>query len=108
MLNKSDGNRAATAQKLSLDIFAEHFKQLNTVSQDSDSIPQIDSAHVSEHNFELNSPASEQEVLKSIKNLKLNKACAFDFILNEFLQFSKNKIVTAFTKLFNIVLPLAL
>ena len=64
---------------------------MNTVSQESDSFPQIDPAHVSEHNFELNSPISEQEVLKSIKNLKLNKACASDLILNVFLKFSKKK-----------------
>ena len=53
--------------------------------------------------FELNTPISEQEVLKSINGLKLNKACASDLILNEFLKFSKTKMLTAFTKLFNIV-----
>ena len=51
MLNKSDGNRAATAKKISLDILAEHFKKLNTVSQESDSFPQNDPARISEHNF---------------------------------------------------------
>ena len=51
MLNKSDDNRAATAKRKSLDIFAEHFKKLNTVSQESDSFPHIDPAHVFEHNF---------------------------------------------------------
>ena len=60
MLNTSDGNKAVLlSQKLSLDIFAEHFKKLNTVSQESDSFPQIDHAHTSEHNFELNSTISE-------------------------------------------------
>ena len=75
--------------KLITSIFAEHFQTLNTVSLESDSFPQVGPAHVSERNFELNSPISEQEVLKSIKNLKLNKACASDLILNEFLKASK-------------------
>ena len=104
ILNKSDSSRATVAQKLSIDLLAEHFRKLNTVSQvESDSFPIIDPALVSEYNFELNSPISEQEVLKSINSLKLNKACASDLILNEFLKFSKTKMLTAFTKLFNIV-----
>ena len=31
MLNKFDGSKHDTAQKLSLEVFAEHFKKLNTV-----------------------------------------------------------------------------
>ena len=58
---------------------------------------------VSQHNFELNIPITEQEVLKSINSLKMNKASASDLILNEFLKSSKSKMLTAFTKLFNIV-----
>ena len=90
--------------KLSIVLFAEHIGKLNTVSEvASDSLPIIDPALVSEYNFELNSPSSKQEVLKCINGLKLNKACASDLIVNEFLKFSKTKILTAFTKLFNIV-----
>ena len=33
----------------------------------------------------------------------MNKACATDLILNEFLKSSKSKMLTAFTKLFNTV-----
>ena len=108
MLKKSDGT-CNTDATLSLDIFAEHFKKLNTISQESDCFPQTAPAHVFEHNFELHSPISEQEVLKSIRNLKLNKACASDLILNAFLKYSNIKMLTAFTnlKLFNIDLPLA-
>ena len=33
MLNKFDGSKHDAAQKLSLEVFAEHFKKLNTVPQ---------------------------------------------------------------------------
>ena len=42
-------------------------------------------------------------MLKSINNLKLNIACASDLILNEILKSSKTKMLSAFTKLFNMV-----
>ena len=63
----------------------------------------IDLSRISEHNFELNSEITEEEVLKCLTKLKLNKACSADLILNEFLKFSKTKMLTAFTKLFNLI-----
>ena len=42
-------------------------------------------------------------MLKCLTKLKLNKACSSDLILNEFLKFSKTKMLTAFTKLFNLI-----
>ena len=91
-------------QKLSLETFAEHFKKLNTVSSDDlEQLYSFEPSKVSQHNLELNIPITEQEVLKSINSLKMNKACASDLILNEFLKSSKSKMLTAFTKLFNIV-----
>ena len=105
LLNKSDGSEAATTQKLSLEAFAEHFKKINTVSSDvSDNVPSSDPEQVIEHNSEINSPITDQEVLNCINRLKLNKVCASDLILNDlFFKFSKTKMLTAFTKLFNIV-----
>ena len=63
----------------------------------------IDLSRISKHNFELNSEITEEEVLKCLTKLKLNKACSSDLILNEFLKFSKTKILTAFTELFNLI-----
>ena len=104
LLNKTESSRTSTMQKLSLETFAEHFKKLNTVSSDNlEQLYSFDPSKVSQHNLELNIPITEQEVLKSINGLKMNKACASDLILNEFLKSSKSKILTAFTKLFNIV-----
>ena len=87
-----------------MDTFAEHFRKLNTIpTENSDIIPEVDPAKVSEYNLELNAEITEQEVLMSLNKLKLNKACASDLILNEFLKFSKTKMLLAFTKLFNLV-----
>ena len=71
-------------QKVSLEIFAEHFKKLNlTNTADEDSTFQIDPSKVSEHN--LNSAISGEGVLKCLNHLNFNKACSSDLILNEFL-----------------------
>ena len=54
MLNKFDGSKHDTTQKLSLEVFAEHFKKLNTVPQgDTDPFSVVDPAQVSNFNFEL-------------------------------------------------------
>ena len=104
LLNKADNSRSQVMQKVSLESFADHFKKLNIANTtDTDSIFQIDPSKVSEHNFELNSAISEDEVLKCLNHLKLNKACSSDLILNEFLKSSKTKMLTVFTTFFNLV-----
>ena len=87
LLNKADNSRSQVMQKVSLESFADHFKKLNIANTtDTDSTFQIDPSKVFEHNFELNSAISEDEVLKCLNHLKLNKACSSDLILNEFLK----------------------
>ena len=104
LLNKADNSRSQVVQKVSLESFADHFKKLNIANTtDMDSTFQIDPSKVSEHNFELNSAISEDEVLKCLNHLKLNKACSSDLILNEFLKSSKTKMLTVFTTFFNLV-----
>ena len=104
LLNKADNSRSQVVQKVSLESFADHFKKLNIANTtDTDSTFQIDPSKVSEHNFELNSAISEDEVLKCLNHLKLNKACSSDLILNEFLKSSKTKMLTVFTTFFNLV-----
>ena len=104
LLNKADRRSSSTIKNVSLDAFADHFKKLYMVDTENDKlIPEVDPLKVSEFNLELNAQITEQEVLKSINNLKLNKACASDLILNEFLKFSKHKMLVVFTKLFNLV-----
>ena len=94
LLNKADRRNSSTIKNVSLDAFTDHFRKLNMVDTENDNlIPEVDPLKVSEFNLELNAQITEQEVLKSINNLKLNKACASDLILNEFLKFSKHKML---------------
>ena len=44
------------------------------------------------------------EILKALRNLKSNKACGHDEIINEFLKASTGKMTEIHTKLFNLVL----
>ena len=107
LLNKADQSRRETLQKVSLETFAQHFEKLNSAASNHDNNEDpphdIDLSRISKHNFELNSEITEEEVLKCLTKLKLNKACSSDLILNEFLKFSKTKMLTAFTKLFNLI-----
>ena len=66
-------------------------------------MPEVEPQKVSTYNLELNADIKEQEVLRNINKLKLNKACASDLILNKFLKCSKSKMLSAFTRLFNLV-----
>ena len=105
MLNKAtSSNHSKAMQKISLELFAEHFKKLNTAgNSEQDNYPNIDLENISDFNVFLNCEITEEEVSKCIHKLKLNKACSSDLILNEFLRHSKTYMLTAFTKLFNIV-----
>ena len=64
-----------TLQKVSLDTFTEHFKKLNILNPDDDTLDpefEIDLSKISDQNFELNSTFTEEEVLKSLGQLKLS------------------------------------
>ena len=91
-------------RKYHLKHFSEHLEKLNSATSNhgnnEESNYDIDLSRISEHNFELNSEITEEEVLKCLSKLKLNKACSTDMILNKFLKFSKTKMLTAFTKFF--------
>ena len=79
-------------QKVSLETFAEHFEKLNSAASNhgnnEESNHDIYLSRINEHYFELNSEITEEEVLKCLSKLKLNKACSSDMILKEFLKFS--------------------
>ena len=80
LLNKADLTKLETMQKVSLDTFTEHFKnfKFNILNPDGDTLDpefEIDLSKISDHNFELNSSITKEEVLKSLGQLNLSKAC---------------------------------
>ena len=103
LLNKYSGEKKAVIDKISNDVFHEHFSKLNDfgdVVEDDINIKDI-----VENNTLLNEPFTVAEVQKAIKSLKNNKASSpFDNILNEYLKFSDKKLDTIICKLFNIIL----
>ena len=52
----------------------------------------------------LNSPITEEEILRVIKNLKSNKASGYDDIVNEHIRCTIHIVLPIYCKLFNIVL----
>ena len=90
----------ATSSKVAMDVFFNHFKNLNTVQ---DNVDVVLPDNISQYNEVLNQPFVEKEVLEAIKSLKNNKACGGDLILNEFLKHSADKLMPVFVKIFNIV-----
>ena len=89
-------------RNLNLELFTDHFKSLNSNQDDEDF--NIDYENINENNTILNRSFTEEEVLTSIKSLKNNKACGEDNILNEFLKAAASKLLSTYTKLFNIIL----
>ena len=83
-----------------MNVFDEHFKDLNNVQSDVDITLPDD---ISEYNSVINGQITEKEIVNAIKSLKNNKACGGDMILNEFLKYSSVKLMPVFVKIFNIV-----
>jgi hypothetical protein len=52
----------------------------------------------------LNSPITEEEIVRGVKNLKSNKASGYDDIVNEHIKSTINICLPIYCKLFNIVL----
>ena len=81
-------------------MFLEHFSVLNSTeerneaeSEDNVNETQRSSCVTNEYSKTPNSPISEAEVNKAVKQLKNGKACGEDNILNEMIQkFSENHL----------------
>lgn len=84
----------------------DFFKKLNSSeinSQDAVNIPEIDRNRINDLNENLNSEISKEEILKCVKSLKNDKACADDFIINEYIKSTCNQLLDIYVKLFNII-----
>ena len=65
----------------------------------------FDLTKVFDFNTELNCPITTAEISKIISNLKSQKACsAEDYILNEYIKYSKDLLLLVYCKLFNVIL----
>ena len=55
-------------------------------------IPEIDISRINDLNEILNSEISKEEILKCVKSLKNDKACADDLIINEYIKSTCNPV----------------
>lgn len=107
VINKGNSNkRESVINKISCEVFAEHFKELNKVNGEDTSTEEGEGSICSEEtcNEVLNSLFTEEEIEKCIHKLKHNKACGTDKIINEFIVYTYPKLCKVYVKLFNLVL----
>lgn len=103
LLNKSSDKSKSVVNKVALETFYDHFKNLNNENEGQDVFTfDIHNSEVND-NFELYRSFTEDDISRSIKSLKNNKSCGNDLILNEFLKGVSGKMSNVFCKLFNIV-----
>ena len=81
--------------------FFEMFNNMNSEQGNQGNSTDFD---LNNNNSYLNDLITEKEVKDSIKKLKTNKAYGVDLVINEFLKVSTEKMLTIYTKLFNVVL----
>ena len=90
------------SKRISSEMFLEHFKSLvKDITRDVwDEREDQDADHYDDNNEDLNKAFEEWEILKALRNLKSNKACGHDQIINEFLKASTGKMTEIYLILF--------
>ena len=106
IINGTNSEKQDASKRISSEMFLEHFKSLfNDTTRDvRDEREDQDADHYDNNNEDLNKAFEEWEILKALRNLKSNKACGHDQIINEFLKASTGKMTEIYTKLFNLIL----
>ena len=91
-----------TLSNISIECMYEHFKKLNDIPENGTLFdPSLVTHSI---NKEINKHFTVQEINALIKNLKNNKSCGIDNIINEFIKHCPLEMKLAITKIFNIVL----
>ena len=80
------------------------FKDLNTKGPDEQQSTTLQNELPNDSNVHINGYISQNEILKCITNLKNNKACGEDEIINEYIKSTSNRFIPIYEKLFNIIL----
>jgi hypothetical protein len=105
ILNNIDRKKSDVSNNVTLEQFVEYFKNLNELPENEKDqeigFDSVDRENV--HNI-LNSPITEEEILRVVKNFKSNKASGYDDIVNEHIKSTINIFLPIYCKLFNIVL----
>ena len=95
ILNQRDNARQPD---ISFDKLFDFFKKLNSLDSEEEemhnfSIFELEQTHMENLNETINREISREEILKCIKNLKNDKACADDQIANEYIKSTSNTFI---------------
>ena len=85
IINGINFEKQDVSKRISSEMFLEHFKSLfsYTTRDVRDEREDQDADHYDNNNEDLNKAFEEWEILKALRNLKSNKACGHDQIINE-------------------------
>ena len=102
IINGTSSEKQDASKRISSEMFLVHFKSLfNDTTRDvRDEREDQDADHYDNNNEDLNKAFEEWEILKALRNLKSNKACGHDQIINEFLKASTGKMTEIYLILF--------
>jgi hypothetical protein len=81
----------------------EFLKDLNTKRPDEQESTTLQNELPNDCNVHINGYISQNEIFKCIENLKNNKACGEDEIINEYIKSTSNRFIHIYEKLFNII-----
>ena len=104
-----NGSKKADEIDIPLEDFEAFYRNLNLKSDDDTDVRNFENDFADLNKNKnlsdiLNSPISEKELQTALKNLKNNKACGVDNILNEHIKVSFEKMKNIYLKLFNFIL----
>ena len=88
-------NKRKQQQNIEINTLYEYFKDLNTKGPDEQQSTTLQNERPNDSNVHIYGYISQNEIFKCIKNLKNNKACGEDEIINRFIHI--------YEKLFNII-----
>ena len=97
-LDKSKDN-----ENIDIETLYDFFKNLNEQNEREDMSPNVN-IDLNDEDELLNSPITENEILKCIRWLKNNKSSSNDKIINEYLKCTADIMVPIYVSFFNIVL----
>lgn len=87
-----------------LDDLHAYFREINDQTYDDENIENNNSDENADRlNEELNQSITENEIINAIKQLKNNKSCGPDEILNEHLKHTSQLMLPIYSNLFNLI-----
>ena len=87
---------------INLDTTGQHFSEINRDNKNrTENLADFQNLGL---NDTINIPFTSEEISKHIRSLKNNKSQGIDNILNEFIKYCPNELISTIVKFFNVIL----